>query len=176
MQLPRKLRETDISRLVGEHHHVQHREWWAYRIGWFLMALILLAGLFGIWGQGGISRVDATSPEGNMKVSYERFLRNDAATTVDVMFPPGMAEQGTIRLSINQDYINSHTVDAITPEPESVTVHEEDIVYEFEAHPDSVLTVGLDLHPDMSGGMGTLDARFQGDSAGKVQFGQLVYP
>lgn len=168
--------KSEISDLVGEAPSIQHQEWWAYRIGWTLMALILLAGLLGVWGQGVVSRAEVTSPDGRLEVSYERFVRNQAATTLEIRFPPRVAEQGTIHLFINQNYLTAHDVDAITPDPESVTVQGKDFVYEFQVHKDSPLTVSLDLHTDVDSGMGRLEAVFRGGSTGEVHFGQIVYP
>jgi hypothetical protein len=44
--------KSDIADLVGESPSFQRREWRVDRVGWVVMALILVAGLVGVWGAG----------------------------------------------------------------------------------------------------------------------------
>ena len=58
---------------IDEDMDFQHKEWIAERWGWRIMALVLLAGLLGLFGQGPLS--DKTVQSGSLLVQYGRFER-----------------------------------------------------------------------------------------------------
>ncbi|CAM3008143.1 hypothetical protein SAXI111661_13580 [Saccharomonospora xinjiangensis] len=153
----------------------QRREWLLNRVGWALMALVVLAGLAGVWGGGGLgSQAQAASADGRMRVDYERFVRNLGETTVQIRFAPGSARDGMIRLSVSQEYLSQNEVMATTPDPDTIVADNGSLVYTFPVRGDSPLTVTFDLRP--TSGMGMLDATVGGASVGPVRFRQVVYP
>ena len=58
---------------VHEDMRFQHRSWALERAGWLVLALIAIAGLTGVFGNGPASWAHASA--GSLAVSYERFQR-----------------------------------------------------------------------------------------------------
>jgi hypothetical protein len=166
--------KSDIADLVGESPSFQRREWRVDRVGWVVMALILVAGLVGVWGGGLLGNVTATGSDGRVSVDYDRFVRNLGQSSLIVTFPPGSAEQGAISMSIDQQYLTANEVESTTPEPDSVTARNGRFVFEFPAADDTALTARFDLRPNSGAGVRT--ATIESDSGDPVRLWQFVYP
>jgi hypothetical protein len=132
--------QEDFESALIFHHH----EWRIQRIGWALIAAFLLLALAGVFGGGPLSHArtgDATS--GN--VEYERYVRSGADTVLTVS-PSAAAGQGVTRIEITASYLHAFRVEHITPQPSSVRVNGERLVYEF-AVSSSPAVVAFHLHP-----------------------------
>lgn len=164
--------ESDIADLVGENASFQRREWQVDRVGWALMALTMVAGLLGLWGSGMVS--DATATGGRLSVDYERFVRKLGESTLTARIPAGSAEQGLVRLAIDQQYLTGNEVESVIPEPDSVTARNGRFVYEFAVADDQALTVRFDLRPTVGAGIRT--ATIDSGSGARARFWQFIYP
>ncbi|MER7113349.1 hypothetical protein ABT332_02530 [Saccharomonospora azurea] len=165
---------SDVADVIDERPAFQRREWRVNRVAWVGLVLILLAGLAGLWGGGALGQARVTGADGRLQVDYDRFVRNLGESTLQVRFPPGSAHEGSIRLSLSQDYLADNEVMATTPDPMSVTAEGDRLVYEFGVRGDGPLTVTFDLRPNS--GLGVLEATVGGTSAKPVRIRQLVYP
>ena len=69
---------------MSEHHRVgdleisqdltfQRRSWIVQRVGWVMLALLILAALGGLFGPGPLSRARAGPHDGPLWVEYQRF-------------------------------------------------------------------------------------------------------
>lgn len=162
---------TEGADTVGEVPGLQRREWRIERIGWVLMAAVVIAGLLGVWGHGPLSSAEARS--GRLAVTYERFTRNVGQSELIVRAAPGSAEGGLIRVRISQDYLATNQVQAITPEPASTEAAAGDLVFEFPAKDQSGLVLRIDTRP--TGGMGVRKAKVSVLNE-SVRIRQFVYP
>lgn len=165
---------TDVAAVIDERPAFQRREWRVNRVAWVALVLVLVAGLAGLWGGGALGQARLTGVDGRLQVEYDRFVRNLGEATLQVQFPPVSAREGSIRLSISQDYLADNEVMATTPDPMSVTAEGEHLVYEFGVRGEGPLTVTFDLRPNS--GFGVVEATVGGTSAEPVRFRQLVYP
>jgi hypothetical protein len=166
--------KSDIADLVGERPSFQRREWRVDRVGWVVMALVLVAGLLGVWGGGSLGNVTATGSDGRVSVDYDRFVRNLGQSSLIVTFPPGSAEQGVISMRIDQQYLAANEVESTTPQPDSVTAREGRFIFEFSAADDTSLTARFDFRPNSGAGVRT--ATIESDSGAPVRLWQFVYP
>jgi len=110
----------------------QRREWRVQRIGWLLMALLICAALLGVFGGGGLLTGASDSAAGGAaKISYQRFARLSAPASLKVRFPESAVQNGMLQVAVERDYIEGVQIEHITPEPESVEVTADAIVYTF---------------------------------------------
>jgi hypothetical protein len=108
-----------------------HRaEWRIQRIGWLVVILFLAAASAGLFGNGPLSHASAASAEG--RVDYERFLRYGSPSEI-VITPTAAAARGISRVEISSDYLAGFRIVSITPEPASVQMVGQQLVYEFTA-------------------------------------------
>src|SRR5687768_11416946 len=53
---------------------LQRRVWQGQRVAWGLMTVVVVAGFLGLLGAGPLGRRSIVTPDGAVRVEYERFL------------------------------------------------------------------------------------------------------
>jgi hypothetical protein len=94
------------------------------------MALILLAALLGLLGPGPISYSNLLTPDGKLAVEYYAIERYEAPTQLRIRIRPA-GDEITVRLAISRTFTDNITPQNIAPEPESVEIERDRIVYSF---------------------------------------------
>jgi len=152
----------------------QRREWRVQRIGWVLLTLFIAAALAGLLGgRGPLVKASARAPGGTLAVEYDRFVRQEAETTISVQARSADAASDELRVWILRPYLDAVTITSITPEPERVVLDEPRATYVFRVSPGtgtSVVRFELQVRTvgRLSGAMGLV-------GAGSVEFTQLSY-
>lgn len=106
---------------VQESMRVQRRLWVLERVGSWLLLLVVLLTLLGLFSKGLLSSVEASGAQGRLHVAYERFLRNGATSTlvIDVKGAPGE----TLRLDLEGEMLEGGTLESIHPQPATGATH-----------------------------------------------------
>jgi hypothetical protein len=170
------VRVTSASRAapVDEDLRFQKRQWLAERIGWTVMAALLVgaaAGLFG--GAGPLARATAASADGAVGVEYARFARHHAPTTLDVNLAHVPAA-GQIRIRVSKDYLDAMEVRSILPHPATSALAEKQYVFVFDRPAQAgAARVRLQLEPSTPGPTSGWIAVNDG---APILFRQFVYP
>ena len=168
-----KKRETDGGFEVNEDLVFQRRQYVVQRIGWVFMALLVLAALLGAFGRGALSRRSAASPDGTVRVEYDRFGRLNAQTRLELAVspPPGTKE---LRLWIDRKYMRNFERIETDPEPQRVDLAADRITLVYQiTDKGSPLLVRLLLEPETAG---NFSGRAGIDGGEPVHFDQFVYP
>lgn len=113
----------------------QRREWRVERVGWALMALLLIAALLGLLGYGPLSHTRARSDDGRLTVAYDRFQRSSALSRYEIEAAPSLVAGDRLRLQFDRHLIDALEIEAVEPQPESVSAGERRTTYEFAAEP-----------------------------------------
>jgi hypothetical protein len=154
----------------------QRRSWRVQRVAWAVMALILLAGLLGVFGSGPLSQATASMP-GVLAVEYQRFARYDTPDTLSIRLEPAATGGPAVRVGLDRAYLDHSKIDSMVPPPARVHGAGDRLVYEFPiAEPGRPLTITLALEPQQIGivhGRVTLE---RDGGVETVSFRQLVYP
>lgn len=153
---------------LDEDFEFQRRQMRLQAIAWTAMALLLLAGLAGVFGGGWLSRVTAEA-EG-LQVDYPRFMRMQTPQTLQLRFDAGGLRGGEARVAVERRWIEHFAVEQITPDPIAVEAAEDGLlVYRFALAPGArSLQVSIELQPK---GPGRVTGRIGG-----TELRQLVYP
>ena len=106
-------------------------EWRIERVAWVTMALVLLAGLLGLLGPGPLSSATADARDSALRVEYNRFERYQSPSMLRVHLAPGAARDGKARLWLSRGYVENIELRHIDPEPESVEVEHDRLIYTF---------------------------------------------
>jgi hypothetical protein len=150
----------------------QRRDWIAQRVGWVLMALFLLAALAGLIGRGGpLARTQAQSADGGLRVEYDRFAHYEAPTRLRLIVSDRVARGKDVRLWIERAYLANARLQQVMPEPQSVRLAGERVIYVFDAGAGG--EVSFELKPDT---FGVLAGRAGLEGGGEVAFRHFVYP
>lgn len=152
----------------------QQREWRAQRVGRIAMLAIILAALAGVFGAGPVSSASVRTPDGRLRLEYDRIARHGAPEPLRVHVGPRASGDSVIDLWIDQRYMHGLVVRGISPEPTQVWAGDQRLVYRFHlADPsraaDIVFQVDADKLWSRRGAMGLVN----GDS---IRFRQFVLP
>jgi uncharacterized membrane protein YtjA (UPF0391 family) len=168
MPQPKKVDGLEIS----EDMNFQRKEWTAERWGWVFMLIVIIAALLGLFGQGPLSSASAES--GVMQVRYNRFERLLAPTQLTVRLDQDSAENGEIRLQVDQSLMQAYTVENIFPDPESVEVSPNQYIYVFKTaqggRPPDIL---FNLQPNR---LGPASGQIGLENGQAVRLSQFIYP
>jgi hypothetical protein len=114
--MPRKTAGTHGLE-VQEDRAWQEKFWTFQRIGWALMALLILAAMLGATGKGGpLASASAQTPAGT--IEYPRITRWRAVEQVTVRLPPATA--GKVELELSKAFAELFTIESVDPEPAEV--------------------------------------------------------
>lgn len=159
---------------IGDDLAFQRRVWTAERIGWVVIALVLLAGGLGLLGSAGpLNRVTADDG-GMLRVEYARFARHSAPTELQMTLGPSATTQELVRIAVSREYLEAVEVARLLPEPSDVELTAEEFVYVFPvAEQGKPLTITFALEPEEYWRhRGTV--RLPGGEA--VRITQFIYP
>jgi hypothetical protein len=155
---------------IGEDLVFQHHNWRVQRVGWALLAVLIVAGLVGLLGPGPLSNVNARGGNG-LEVEYERFVRHGAQTElrVRVTQPPS----GQVRIAISREYLDTLNLQQVVPAPTRVQASGVDVVYTFELAGNGPMQATFVLQPEK---LGKHVARVAIDIGTRVTVQQFTYP
>src|SRR3954447_16988143 len=110
--------KTTLKPPFHEDMKLQARVWRAERIGWIVMAFLVLAGLFGTFSHGVLSNTIAVSSDGNLSVDYERFARKTARTQFVISLPRASQEtRQDTRILLSPGFQRSYDIEVLYPVP-----------------------------------------------------------
>jgi hypothetical protein len=148
----------------------QSREWLAQRIGWVLLALILVAAMTGVFGQGPLA--DRTLVQGPVTVEYQRFTRRNSDARWQITLRDAAAN-GTVDVSIDARFAANFEIKAVHPEPAAVAQSNGQWVYSFATREAGEVMVDFEIRPHKVGRhAGTITV----SGAPTFHLSQLVYP
>ena len=150
----------------------QRRAWKWRRIGWTLIAVVLLAALAGLFGPPGpLSHATAGEPGSALWVEHPRFLRMSHPAAMRVHL---RTADPAPRLWLDERLLGSLDVDHLIPQAESATAAPGRVVFEFATQPAAGTAVVL-LAIEATG-PGLVDGRMGLVGGPEVRVRQLVYP
>lgn len=155
---------------IRDHTAFQRREWVAERVGWVLLAGLVLAGLLGLLGTGPFSWT--TTSAGPLVVEYDRITHHEADENITLRFGPDVVEDGTISAEVTGAWVSGVDVQSVTPEPTEQRMVPGGVVMEFTVDRPGQLAVAMTFRAQQ---YGTLDAVVAADGE-EATFSQLVLP
>lgn len=146
----------------------------AQRVGWALLALILVMALAGLLGPGPLSRSAHSSADGRVTLEYDRFVRNTGSTMMQITARADPGDRGQARVWLSPDYLSSMQIQQVVPDPDSWTSTTGGVVLAFPVdEAGSQVNVQVQMYPQRVG----LVRGAVGDPAGEpIEFWQFVYP
>jgi hypothetical protein len=153
---------------LGQDLDYQRREWAFERAGWVVMALIVVAALLGLFGDGPLSRT--TTGNEPLRLEYNRFVHRNAPERLRVSVAAAGDE---VRLWVSRGYLEQVELREVSPRPDRVEPAGDRDEFVFRvARPGRPFTVIFRVEPEA---LGSVAGRVGvGDDA--VDFRQFVYP
>lgn len=157
---------------VGEDLAFQERWWKFERAMWVVFGLILLADVGGLLGRGPLSKAEAQTADGGLRVKYERVERSNTPSIVTIYPGSSALHDGTFRLFVSDTVVTKLGAQRVVPQPISSTLGNGGITYSFAATA-LPMTVQIALQPSF---IGSHDFRMGVPGQGALQGKVLVLP
>ena len=134
---PRHVSDTvpkvDNAVAVGEDLTFQRRWWRFENLVWALFAVVLLADVAGLLGNGPLAHVHRETPDHNLRVEYDRIERATSPVTMMVKPGPGAVQNGRLILFVSDTVVKELGAQRIAPQPAVSAVGNGGITYVFPA-------------------------------------------
>lgn len=168
-------REQADKPQVAEDINFQGRAWFWQRVGWAIMALLLLAGMLGVFGSGVLEKARAGDENSSLWLEYNRFGRAKAETSMlRVRLGAGMGREGRARVWLSRNYLEGMQIMGMVPQPESVETGPDRVTYVFRlTDPNKPTAVTFHLEPEKPG---ALKGQVGVEGGPQLDFTQYIYP
>jgi len=134
---------------IEEHMGFQRATWIVSRIGWGVMAIIVILALMGILG-GTTSQTHRTAPDGSVHLIYEKTMRSHTPTQV-VIHVPAAGGADTVTVHIGHAFIDAMDIQSIIPSPTQSMLHADGVVLTFLAAAEGSANITLAAFPNTWG-------------------------
>lgn len=150
----------------------QQRMWILQRLGWGVIACIILAALLGLLGPGPLALRTLDLPQGGFSLEYQRFLRHRAPTRLLLQVKSNSQEE--VQIWYDRAFIEHFLVTQIVPVPTRVEVNAERLTYTFRVNDQKKpFLITFSLEPET---FGSLSGRVGIERDDSLYFRQFVYP
>lgn len=159
---------------VAENLPLQQKIWKAERISWAIVISLLFAALLGLFGKGPLSSAESRTPDGLLRVEYDRLSRYQAPTELKLHIGPAATQSESLRLWINADYWEQVELSQISPAPQFTEMGNNKHIYHFKiATPNSPLLISFQVK---GAGYGKTDLHLGLQNGPALNMKQFFYP
>ncbi|HEX5545172.1 MAG TPA: hypothetical protein VFX10_06700 [Nitrospira sp.] len=159
---------------INQNLDVQRATWTFQRIGWTGMAVIVLAALAGVFGNGPLAHTEVTADPHTVRLFYDRFGRYEGELVLQLWLGPETTTTNRVTVEIDRTYWASHAVEQISPEPLTSSIGDDGFRYTFETNtPSTPAVIVFRLRPKY---LGALEGRIRVNDVGLLQFHQFMFP
>ena len=152
---------------------VLQREWRFERVGWVALALVLVAALLGVFGNGVVAAASARSADGLTVLRYDRIVRQDASSQLELRLAAAPVADSVVIVSLTDEYLATTDVERVMPEPIRVRASSGRVEFHLlRLDPSRPMTVRFSIRPMAAGTRRAVFAA--GDRT--LSFRQLVLP
>ncbi len=164
---------SPLHPLEQEDPSTRLKEWRVQRVGWVVLALVVVLALAGLFGTGPLSWSSVSADDGSVVVDYSRFGRDGGPTTLDVRVAPAAVDGDQVLVWVGHDLLRGLEIQQITPEPSSQTTVDGGVVLTFDVEIGAGLDASIAATADRPGfRRGTLGLVGQDP----LELWQLFYP
>ena len=96
---------------------VLRREWRFERTGWAALAVVLAAGLAGVFGDGVVAAASSRSADGVALLRFDRVIRRAAPAVLELRLAAAPVADSVVVVSLPESYLAAIDVERVLPEP-----------------------------------------------------------
>lgn len=151
------------------------RRWWRIqRIGWFVLVLLLIGGVVGLFGHGPLSKATLNVPGSDSRICYERLARRETPSTLELRLGKSALVSGLVRIRLNQTLVEKMQLKQIVPAPLKAEPLADGVRFIFQTDPTRGSAFIYFIENPTTPGF--VDAEVVIEDAEPVHFRQFIYP
>lgn len=158
------MKKEDGFQQIEQNYNFEQKERKWRKVFYWVFSLFIIAGLLGFFGNGLISSNNLEQEDFSLK--YQRFARTQTPTKLEII---SRASTSPFSFGINKKYLEKAEVKNVVPQPDSVEVTQEELIYHFNTNPGGVISIYLEPQ-----GFGSRDLEI-GVQGRKTSLNQFVY-
>lgn len=150
---------------------MQKRVWRFERVGWYVLVIIVLLALAGLFGDGPLSDAEVVSQDGRLKVEYQRLSRSG---TTDNLFITIQGSPGQpVMVELEGPLLREASIETMQPEPLVSISHGPALRLQLGTSKGGMATLYLTLRSEH---VGSLEGVVRSGSNTEVHFSTFLYP
>lgn len=156
---------------VRENMAYQLRIWRFERCGWYVLVLLVVLGLLGMFSRGVISSREVRSDDGYLRAEYEMFHRNGSTNAMKISLSG--KPDATLEVDIGGELLEGFSVETLQPQPLRSRNSGQGMRLWLQADGQGQATLYLTLRGD---GLGLFRSRLQSPGSAGVELVQFIFP
>lgn len=159
------------SHPVTENMALQRKIWRFERVGWYVLIVVIGLTLAGLFSKGPISTRQVISADGQLKIEYQRFLRNGSSDAL-VIHLQGKARE-PLEIEVSGELLQGFEVEMLQPQPLKASTSGEGMRLWVLSDSNGLAVLHLTLRSD---GVGSFDSQVSTPGGAPLRFTQFIYP
>ncbi|MFJ5282807.1 hypothetical protein ACIP66_02970 [Pseudomonas sp. NPDC088429] len=156
---------------IREDMRYQMKVWRFERIGWYLLVLIVLMALVGLFSRGLLSSRDVHSADGKLRVEYEMFHRNGSTNSMKISV--SAMPDSAVELELAGQLLDGFRIETLQPEPLRSRSSSQGIRLWLQTDLDGQAKLYITLRGD---GLGFFQSRIVSPGTNGVKLDQFIFP
>jgi len=168
MKRQRNKRREPVDFAAEETFH--RREWLAQRIGWVVLAGLLIAACAGYLGNGPLTHRIVATENGVLKI--DRFAHRDGPTQWIIQTTSNSAARSDLALQVSSSLLERIKIESITPAPQDQAATANGVLFTFHSL-DPQTQIVFHIEPQY---VGWAEGELQLNDSPPATIKQFVYP
>ncbi|WP_458130459.1 hypothetical protein [Pseudomonas sp. R3-41] len=156
---------------VREDMVFQHKVWRFERVGWYVLVLLVILTLLGLFSRGPLSDRELYSSDGSLGVEYQAFHRNGSANAMTIRLKG--QPNAVLEVELGGDWLEGFEVQALQPPPMRSAGAGQGMTLWIQADKQGQASLYLSL---LGEGFGTYHSRIATPGGATVSFKQFIFP
>ena len=156
---------------IREDMAYQLKVWRFERCGWYLLVLLVLLGLAGLFSRGMLSSRDVRSEDGKLRVEYEMFHRNGSTNSMKISLRG--SPEIMLELELAGELLEGFSIATLQPEPVHTRSSSEGIRLWVQTDTQGQAIVYFTLRGD---GLGLFHSSITSPGSSSVKLDQFIFP
>ncbi|MBN2991366.1 hypothetical protein JWR97_08160 [Pseudomonas cedrina subsp. fulgida] len=156
---------------INEDMTLQRKVWRFERFGWYGLVVVIGLTLAGLFSKGPLSTIQVHSAGGQVRVEYQRFLRNGSSDVL-VIHLQGKARE-PLEVAISGELLQGFNIEMLQPQPLKASTAGEGMRLWLLSDQDGHAVLHLTLRSD---GVGSFETQVALATGASVRLSQFIYP
>ncbi|AVE03650.1 hypothetical protein FEM54_20975 [Pseudomonas edaphica] len=159
------------NRPLREDMAYQLKVWRFERVGWYVLVLILVMALGGVFSRGLLSSRDVRSDDGKVRVEYEMFHRNGSTNSMKITLIE--RPNSPVELELAGQLLEGFSIETLQPEPLRSRSSSQGMKLWMQTDADGQATLYITLRGDA---VGLFRSQITSSGTRSVRLVQFIFP